>query len=197
MGSSSTKPVRPRTSLRRVVTPAVLVVLSLAAIALLTPGLVFEHFWVPTPSMAATLIPGDHVLVDRLAYRVRAPQRGDVIVFHPPGKRAVYIKRIIGVPGDVISLRDEAVYVNGKRLNEPYLGRSGGTREPTDPWSCSQRPTSWSLTAPYEVPAGTYFVMGDNRTDSDDSRDWGPVRRSAILGEAIVTIWPIGHLRLL
>ena len=196
MGSSSTNQAPRGARLRRAVLSALLVVLMLAALGLLMAGLVFEHFWVPTPSMAATLTPGDHVLVDRLAYRVKAPQRGDVVVFHPPGQEAVYIKRIIGVPGDTISLRDGAVYVNGRRLDEPYVRESAGALERTDPWS-SDDPASWSLVTPYVVPAGNYFVMGDNRTDSDDSRDWGPVPRAAILGEAVVTFWPLGHLRLL
>jgi signal peptidase I len=196
MGSSSTKQTPRGERLNRAVLSALLVVLVLAALGLLMAGLVFEHFWVPTPSMAATLTPGDHVLVDRLAYRVKAPQRGDVVVFHPPGQEAVYIKRIIGVPGDTISLRDGAVYVNGRRLDEPYVKESAGALERTDPWS-SDATASWSLITPYVVPAGNYFVMGDNRTDSDDSRDWGPVPRAAILGEAVVTFWPLGHLRLL
>ena len=196
MGSSSSNQAPKGERLRRTVVPALLVVLVLAALGLLAPGLVFEHFWVPTPSMAATLAPGDHVLVDRLAYRVKAPQRGDVIVFHPPGHQSVFIKRIIGVPGDTISLRDGTVYVNGRRLNEPYVREAAGALERTDPWSCDD-PPSWSLMTPYKVPAGKYFVMGDNRTESDDSRDWGPVPRRAILGEAVVTFWPLGHLRLL
>ena len=196
MGSTSTNQAPRGARLRRAVLSALLVVLMLAALGLIMAGLVFEHFWVPTPSMAATLTPGDHVLVDRLAYRVKAPQRGDVVVFHPPGQEAVYIKRIIGVPGDTISLRDGAVYVNGRRLDEPYVRESAGALERTDPWSSGDT-ASWSLVTPYVVPAGNYFVMGDNRTDSDDSRDWGPVPRAAVLGEAVVTFWPLGHLRLL
>jgi signal peptidase I len=181
---------------RRAVAPVLLVVVVLAALGVLAPGLVFEHFWVPTPSMAATLAPGDHVLVDRLAYRVKAPQRGDVVVFHPPGEQVVFIKRVIGVPGDTISLRAGAVYVNGRRLDEPYVSEGAGALERTDPW-ISDDPASWSLVRPYRVPVGKYFVMGDNRTESDDSRDWGPVPRAAILGEAVVTFWPLGRLRLL
>jgi signal peptidase I len=178
------------------VVSALLVALVLAVLGLAVPGLVFEHFWVPTPSMAATLTPGDHVLVDRLAYRVQAPQCGDVVVFHPPGRQVVFIKRVIGMPGDTISLRNGAVYVNGRRLDEPYVKGTAGALGRTDPWSCDD-PASWSLITPYTVPAGQYFVMGDNRTESDDSRDWGPVPRRAILGEAVVTFWPLGHLRLL
>jgi len=196
MGSSSSDNAPRGERSRRAVAPALLVVVVLVALGLLAPGLVFEHFWVPTPSMAATLAPGDHVLVDRLAYRVRAPQRGDVVVFHPPGEQVVFIKRVIGVPGDTISLRGGAVYVNGRRLDEPYVGKAAGALERTDPW-ISDDPASWSLVRPYRIPAGKYFVMGDNRTESDDSRDWGPVPRAAILGEAVATFWPLGHLRLL
>jgi signal peptidase I len=196
MGSLSTKPASPGHRLRRLGAPAAVVALVLVALAILTPGLVFQHFWVPTPSMAATLVPGDHVLVDRLAYRVRAPHRGDVVVFHPPGLSEVFIKRVIGVPGDTVSLADGAVYVNGNRLAEPYIRESAGAPERTEAWP-SWTGGPWSLAAPYTVPPGQYFVMGDNRTDSDDSRDWGPVPRAAILGEAIVTFWPVDHLRLL
>ncbi len=196
MGSPRTKPSPQRHRLRRVVAPAVVVTLALVALVLLTPGLVFEHFWVPTPSMAATLEPGDHVLVDRLAYRVRAPHRGDVVVFHPPGQYGIFIKRVIGVPGDTISLRGGAVYVNGTRLVEPYVKEDSGAPERTEPWPV-RAVGPWSLARPYTVPPGEYFVMGDNRSDSDDSRDWGPVARAAIIGEAVVTFWPVGHLRLL
>jgi signal peptidase I len=196
MATSSASRAPRGERLRAAVVSALLVVVVLAALGLLVPGLVFEHFWVPTPSMAATLTPGDHVLVDRLAYRVKAPRRGDVIVFHPPGQQAVFIKRVIGVPGDVISLRDGVVYVNGHRLIEPYVREAAGALARTEPWP-SDDPASWSLIKPYRVPAGKYFVMGDNRTESDDSRDWGPVARRAILGEAVVTFWPLGHLRLL
>jgi signal peptidase I len=196
MGSPGTKSAPRLHRLRRVVAPTVVVALVLVALALLTPGLVFEHFWVPTPSMAATLEPGDHVLVDRLAYRVRAPRRGDVVVFHPPGQYGIFIKRVIGVPGDTVALRDGVVYVNARRLVEPYVKEAGGGPERTEPWP-ALTVGPWSLARPYRVPPGEYFVMGDNRTDSDDSRDWGPVPRAAIIGEAVVTFWPVGHLRLL
>jgi signal peptidase I len=137
-----------------------------------------------------TLLVGDRVLADRVSWRFSDPARGDIVVFHPPGPGPVLIKRIVGMPGDTLSLRDGTMYVNGKRA-EPYVCRVNGRPEPTEPF-----PTGlpWAVQQPYTVPAGSYFLMGDNRTDSKDSRDFGPVTRDQFVGRAFARYWPPGRI---
>ncbi len=101
------------------------------------------------------------------------------------------IKRIIGMPGDEISLEDGAVYVNGKQLDEPYVRTVDGETVPTEPFDNG---LPWSLQQPYTVPAGNYFVMGDNRIDSGDSREFGPVPRGQLVGKAFARYWPPGRI---
>ena len=112
-------------------------------------------------------------------------------MFHAPTTGAAYVKRIIGMPGETVSLRDGAVYINGRRLSEPYVRRLHGRAEPTEPF-LTGRP--WSLQEPFKVPAGSYFMMGDNRTDSGDSRDFGPIARSQLIGRAFARYWPLARI---
>lgn len=110
------------------------------------------------------------------------PKRGDVVVFTPPppGQDKPYIKRVIGLPGDTVAIHDDGVYVNGSRLDEPYLeGRATNCRT-GKPEFCDS----------YTVPEGDIFVMGDNRNNSEDSRYFGPVPKSQIIGKAWITYWP-------
>jgi len=124
----------------------------------------------------------DRVLANRFIYRFRSPHRGDIVVFEAPEAAArlcqgggVYVKRLIGLPGDEISQRDGVVYVNGKKLDEPYV-------------KPSERDT---MTRSYgRVPPHHYFFMGDNRSASCDSRTWGTVDRSALIGPVFATYWP-------
>jgi signal peptidase I len=132
---------------------------------------------VDSVSMQPTLFENDFVLVNRLAYKLGSPQRGDVIVFkYPPDpQQTPYIKRVIGLPGDRIRIADGKVYVNEVVLTEPYLKvttRQGGE---------------------YLVPPDSLFVMGDNRNNSSDSRAWGMVPISYVIGKAEVTYWPPDH----
>jgi signal peptidase I len=153
---------------------------------------VAKPFRVPSSSMEPTLHcarPGDgcrarfsdRVIALRIVYRLRDPHRGEIAVFNAPERAAaacrsgVYVKRVIGLPGEVISERRGAVFVDGARLSEPYL------REPTG----DQRNGNWG-----RLPEDMYFVMGDNRGSSCDSRDWGPVPRKGFIGPAAVTYWP-------
>jgi signal peptidase I len=129
----------------------------------------------------------DRVLVDRLTYRFRAPRRGEVVVFEAPAQAdrrcsnaGAYIKRLIGLPGEVVSERRGQVLVDGRPLREPYL----------DPRSRDTFTRTWP-----RVPPGNYFFMGDNRRDSCDSRVWGTVPRSAIVGRVVATYWPPARLR--
>ena len=103
-----------------------LLALTAIAIALLVQAFLVKPYRIPSESMENTLLKGDRVLADRISWRFSAPRRGEVVVFHEPGRGLVLIKRIIGMPGDTLSLRDGAVYVNGKRLAEPYVRRVDG-----------------------------------------------------------------------
>jgi signal peptidase I len=170
------------------------------ALALVIQGFVVKPYRIPSPSMNDTLLPGDRVLVNRLMYHFRDPQRGDVVVFTwPVNRKYVFIKRIIGVPGDTISLTDGQVYVNGARIDEPYVRTVHGVPVPTEPAPATAGTTMsqpWSLQQPYKVPEGKYFMMGDNRIESDDSRDWGPVPADDLIGESFMIYWPLTRIGL-
>jgi signal peptidase I len=128
-------------------------------------------------SMNPTLIAGDMVIVNRLAYHLGSPKRGDVIVFkYPPNPNEIpYIKRVIGLPGDQVHIADGKVYINNQPLQEPYLKVS------------TNRGGDWN------VPPDSLFVMGDNRNNSSDSRSWGMVPFANVLGKAEVIYWPPPH----
>ncbi len=136
-------------------------------------------------SMDPTLATGEYVIVNRLSYRIGAPQRGDIIVFHFPGNpKEEYIKRVIGLPGDEVQVKGGQVYINSQLLNEPYLNVKIG------------------YTGSWLVPAGQLFVLGDNRNNSSDSHDWGTVPMDYVVGKAILVYWPpldwglVGHVSL-
>lgn len=179
--------MRPRT-----VAEYVLVALCAVVAALLLQAYVVKPYRIPSESMAATLVPHDRVLVDRVVYRLHAPHRGDIVVIDSSAVGRVLIKRVVALPGETISLKAGSVYIDGRRLVEPYVRRVDGQPESTEPFRGSGQP--WSLERPYTVPAGEYFLMGDNRTVSDDSRDWGPAPRREIIGEAFLTYWPLSRL---
>jgi signal peptidase I len=125
----------------------------------------------------------DRVLVDKTVYRFRDPERGEVVVFdRPPGaptEDARLIKRVIGLPGDTVSGHDGSVWIGDRRLDEPYVNPTCGGTLDFPPW---------------RVPANSYFVMGDNRCDSMDSRYFGPVSRSHLTGRAFLIVWPAGRM---
>jgi signal peptidase I len=128
----------------------------------------------------------DRVIANRLAYRFRDPHRGDIVVFEAPEAAArrcseggTFIKRIVGLPGEVLSERDGALYVDGKPLDEPYVD--------------ARRRDSMTRSWP-RVPDGEYFVMGDNRVASCDSREWGTVPRKNLIGPVLVTYWPLNRV---
>jgi len=152
-------------------------------IALLIKTFLFQAFYIPSASMDPTLKVHDRVLVNKLSYHLHSVHRGDIIVFKaPPEERTAQIKdlvkRVIGLPGDTIEARDGHVYINDRLLSEPYLPKGTITDD-----------------LPREtVPANSYFMMGDNRTESSDSRVFGTIKRSTIIGRAFVRMWPITHL---
>jgi signal peptidase I len=167
------------------------------ALALLVQAFLVKPYRIPSESMASTLRPGDRVLVNRVVYRLREPHRGDIMVFRYPEDRSiVFIKRVVGVPGDTLQVREGRLWVNGRRVEEPYVHRTAGRRDATAASGAVAGSTMrepWSLAQPYTVPADSFFVMGDNRTDSDDSRYWGTVPRADVIGEGFVVYWPLGR----
>jgi signal peptidase I len=155
---------------------------------------VAQPYQVQQNSMERTLEPGQYVLVDKLTPRWDAYSRGDVIVFNPPGSLTddptPFIKRVIGLPGDTVELRDGKVYVNGVDLGEHYLFANGaGVQEPTQPSPGDQ--DTWV------IPEGQLFVMGDHRESSSDSRVFGPISVSDVIGRAFLRYWPISTLGIL
>ena len=145
-----------------------------------------QAFWIPSDSMTPTLETHDRVLVNKLSYHLHDVHRGDIVVFkRPPGETGDaaikdLIKRVVGLPGDTISQTpDGRVMINGKALEEPYT---------------HAKPTIGLGTR--KIPRGYYFVMGDNRTNSSDSRVFGPISHSLIVGHAFIRIWPLSHLTL-
>ena len=166
----------------------VVVVVALLAAVLLRQYVV-QTFFIPSGSMEPTLQIGDRIIVDKLAYDLHSIHRGDVVVFAKPPKETSapgikdLVKRIIGLPGDTVSSRNGDVYINGKPLSEPWL-------PPID------RGVTVGITKQV-VPAGDYFVMGDNRTDSSDSRVFGPISGALIVGRADMRVWPISRIGML
>jgi signal peptidase I len=165
---------------------------------------VVKPFVIPSQSMEPTLLPGQRVLVNRLAYDFGAtPHRGDIVVFHPPSSLACrvnvplsepcprsvsthagdyFVKRVIGLPGDRLWIKGGHPVINGKELkHEPYIT------------PCADS-TSCNMTHAITIPRGEYYLLGDNRGDSDDSRYWGPVPISWIIGEVFATYWPIDRI---
>ncbi|HEX2701890.1 MAG TPA: signal peptidase I, partial [Solirubrobacteraceae bacterium] len=184
----------------------VLVVVVALGLAFLVQAFVVKPYSIPTGSMEPTLIPGQRVLVDRIGNDFFNPSIGDIVVFHPPAGATVggdgvcgvkattnepcprptakessetYIKRVVAVGGDTIAIRDGQVILNGKLQREPFADIAGCAGDST----CT-------YPKPIKVPAGYYFMMGDNRGNSDDSRFWGPVPDAWIIGEAFATYWP-------
>lgn len=195
--AAAAKKAQPR-SRTRVVLEYVVTVAVAIAIALVVQAYVVKPFRVPTPSMANTVHAGDRVLIDRVLYGHRNIQRGDIVVFRGGAMvdNQVLLKRVVGVPGDVLLAKGGKLYVNGKPLDEPYIRKVGGSAETTEAGPGGPG-APWSLQEPYTVPQGEYFVLGDNRTDSFDSRFWGPVARSTIMGRAMVVYWPLPGIRAL
>ena len=136
-------------------------------------------------SMFATLDDNDYLIANKIDYRLHAPQRGDIIILRPPNNNSTdFIKRVIALPGERLLIRDGVVYINGHRLIEPYLPEA---------WVVFN---NWPATGSANgtvIPPNQYFVMGDNRNKSQDSRYFGPIGRDRIDGRAWFRIWPLGH----
>jgi signal peptidase I len=177
---------------------AIFVVVVAVLVAVLLRTFVVQTFYIPSGSMEPTLQIGDRILVDKLSYHLHGVQRGDIVVFsRPPAENCGgpevndLVKRVIGLPGDVLSLAGGYVYVDGRRLNETWLPKSEQGTTTAGPVGNSS-----NLARPYRIPTNDYFVMGDNRTDSCDSRYWGPIGRSLIVGKVELRVWPLTSLKM-
>jgi signal peptidase I len=197
------EPKQPQTALALIRETAILVVLAVL-LAVLFKTFLVQAFYIPSGSMEPTLDISDRVLVEKVSYRFGEVKDGDVIVFvhdlpgvepesgnpiarffsglgqavgvAPPSSRD-FIKRVVGTPGDRISCQQGKLYRNGQPVSEPYLAPETTTENCT----------------PATVPPGKLFVMGDNRNNSEDSRTFGPIDRSTVVGRAFVRIWPFSH----
>src|SRR5450755_1537996 len=160
-------------------------------VAVLLAGLVrafaLQAFWIPSSSMVPTLGVYDRVLVQKAFFSWRDVREGDIVVFsHPPldhcgGPQGDdLVKRVIGLPGQTIYSSGNSIYVNGRLLAEPYLPHNDPPGPPI-PDASSQHP--------YRVPPGEFYMLGDNRADSCDSRYWGPIKGSSIIGKVVLVLW--------
>jgi len=201
----------PRTRLERFrawrFAPVVEVIATVALALVLAESVqaaVVKPFVIPSESMEPTLLPGQRVLVNRLAYDFGStPARGDIVVFHPPSSLVCkanvplaepcplslrthasdyFVKRVMGLPGDRLSIRNGHPVINGREITkEPYVTQCLGS-------------SSCNMPHAIVIPRGEYYMLGDNRGDSDDSRYWGPVPLSWIIGEVFATYWPIDRI---
>lgn len=154
------------------------IVVAAFVIAMLVQAFLFKPFTVHQVSMQPNLIEGDRILINRVIYHFRDPKPGEVIVFHSSvTKGEDLVKRVVAVAGDSVAIHDGALYVNGAKKDEPYL-----------------KEQNFSGDYPETIiPAGQFFVMGDNRNNSGDSRLFGPIGKDSVIGEAFVIYWPLGH----
>jgi signal peptidase I len=183
----------------------VMIVAVALGLALGIQAFLVKPFRIPSESMVPTLQIGQRVLVDRVSFRFSDPDRGDVVVFKPPagadsercgaqhpsdqpcpentpGKSDTnFIKRVVGVPGDHLKVIEGSVYIDGKRQSESFAHLDSG---------CA----TCNLPREITVPEGEYYMMGDNRGQSEDSRVWGPVPKKWIIGKAFMTYWPPGRI---
>ncbi len=164
-----------------------------------------EPRFIPTTSMEPTLLVDDRLIIDKISIRWQKPERGEIIVFNPPvnpvvpDATKVYIKRVIGLPGDRISIHDGKVFINDVPLNEPYIAEPIKYTLPTqDDALCSNcfRPSdiqSRNGQSFFTVPANKYWVMGDNRNNSLDSHAWGFLPEENLVGRAVFRYWPLDN----
>jgi len=156
------------------------ILIAVAVFALLQ--LTVQSYTVVMSSMEPNFQEGECIMVNKVSYHSSGPQRGDVIVFHPPVPSAYpFIKRVIGLPGETVEIRDGQVFINGIPINELYL--------------FPEPPQNNKDYGPQELSDDEYLVLGDNRNGSNDSRSWGPIKRDDILGKAWFIYWPPSKLR--
>ncbi len=161
------------------------IVIIALGLAILIRAFIAEPRFIPSDSMLPTLHIGDRVVVEKISYYLEPPKTGDIVVFSPPEQLQeqgftedqAFIKRVIGLPGQTVTVKKGLVYLNDKALVEKYIAEP-----PQYQWG------------PYRVPENQYFVMGDNRNNSNDSSRWGFLPKQSIIGRAIVRFWPLGRI---
>jgi signal peptidase I len=173
---------RKRKSVRLAIEWGAILVIAVVA-AILIRSFVVQPFYIPSGSMEPTLAEGDRVLVNKLSYDLHTVHRGDIVVFKKPPNDTTpgvtdLIKRVIGLPGEMIAGQGGHVTINGHQLAEPWLPKG----ETTAPFP------------PTVVPPGDYFMMGDNRGDSADSRIIGPIPKHLFIGRAFLRVWPLSRI---
>lgn len=177
----------PKRSSTRGAVEWVAILVAAVLVAFLLQRFVVQAFYIPSGSMETTLIPGDRVLVNKVSYDLHGVHRGDIVVFSKPASDTTpnikdLIKRVIGLPGEQISSGpDGTVLINGKAIAQPWL-------------TATARANPGPAITPQVIPRGDYFMMGDNRGDSADSRIIGPVPGHLIIGRAFVRVWPVSSL---
>ena len=184
---SDTSSTRPTKTTTRVLGEWVAVVAIALLGAFIIRTFLFQTFYIPSGSMEPTLQVGDRIIVSKLSYDIHDPHRGDIIVFHAPAREATVcadpsikdlVKRVIGLPGETISSVGNTVLINNRPLAQPWF--------PATP-----------LGPPIQkqvIPANSYFMMGDNRTNSCDSRSWGTLPGGDIIGHVVLTLWPLSRI---
>lgn len=197
-------------NLTRFIWEAIQVIVIALILTLILRQYVIEVREIPTSSMVPTINVQERVLVDKIFYKLtgnkatKGIKRKDILVFEPPaeafnltGKKDDFIKRVIGLPGDTVEIKPQSgVYINGKKLDEPYIPKiiRNGIDESYGP-GLNQK--IFGTEGPIKVPPNSLFMMGDNRTNSSDSRVWGFASISKVKGRAIVRFWPLSRLQLL
>lgn len=140
---------------------------------------VLQPYVIKQPSMEPGLVSGDRIVVNRLAYRQSSPTRGDVVVFaFPKDIKRTFVKRVIAAEGETVELRDNKVFVNGDAIEEPYV-----------------KPGDYPPYGPEAVPVGKVFVLGDNRRESEDSREWGLLPKNYLIGKALMLYYPFQRFK--
>jgi len=186
---------KPKKSAKRILWEYTEAIVTALILALIIRAFVVQAFKIPSGSMKSTLLIGDHILVNKFIYGVKLPfkkekvlilhepERGDIIVFkYPEDPKRDFIKRVVGVEGDTVVEKDKVLFVNGEAVNEPYVMHVENSIKPA---GFEPRDNF----GPIVVPEGKYFVMGDNRDQSYDSRYWGFVDLNEIKGKALVIYW--------
>ncbi|MDQ0287585.1 signal peptidase I [Desulfofundulus luciae] len=178
LAETARQPEGKKSTFGEIIESVVVAVLLAAVIRLF----ILAPFYIPSGSMEPTLQVGDRIIVSKLAYRFGEPRRGDIVVFkYPLDPSRDFVKRLIGLPGETVALRNNHLYINGRLVAEDYL--------PQD--------IHFADFGPVQVPPGYYLMLGDNRNNSDDSRVWGFLPRQNIVGKAILVYWPLERIGLL
>ena len=190
-GPAEASPQQPRQRkrLRRTLVETAVIIVVAVLLAGLVRTFAFQTFWVPSASMTPTLGVYDRILVQKAFFTWHDVREGDIVVFsHPPLDQCAgpqegdLVKRVIALPGQTIYSSGNSIYVNGRLLAEPYLPRY----DPLGPPIASSQ-------HPYRVPPGEFYLLGDNRSDSCDSRYWGPIEGSRIIGKVVLVWWHDSH----